>query len=118
MVQVKSGPVFGFSPSGEPDLRQATADQLAAVEVFPGGEGLHWEELDADISVPGLIWDLFGVEKWAAYWSARKAGSRTSARKAAAARQNGAKGGRPRVRDAKPGEGSPGTTSAPARRAA
>lgn len=92
MVQLRSGCWFGFPPAVEPDLADATPDELAAVEIHPGGEGLHWEELDADISVPGIIFNKLNAPAWWARWIA----SYRSAKKAAASRENGKKGGRPR----------------------
>jgi len=95
LVELTNGCVFGFVPLGVDGLGGATDDQLAAVEVPVGGEGLHWEELDADVSVPGLIAHRLNLAAWAPKFM----GQRTSAAKSAASRANGAKGGRPR-RDA------------------
>ncbi|HKP76469.1 MAG TPA: DUF2442 domain-containing protein, partial [Longimicrobiaceae bacterium] len=94
MVELKNGCVFGFPPPQESvwGLSGATPVELAKVEVDWGGEALHWEEIDADISVPGLLLDLLNVKAWYAKWLG---GARTEA-KAAAARENGKKGGRPR----------------------
>jgi hypothetical protein len=72
-------------------LEIATDEQLAQVEILGTGYGLHWEALDADLSVPGLLMGLIGTKAY----MARQAGRVTSAAKTAAARQNGAKGGRP-----------------------
>lgn len=91
MIQLKSGCWFGFPPELDLDLRNAAPEQLANIEII-GGEGLHWQELDATISVPGLIFDLLEAPAWWARWIA----SRTSEKKAAASRENGKKGGRPR----------------------
>lgn len=71
--------------------RQALAG-LRHEETLGKGYGLHWEELDVDLSLPGLMAGIFGTRTW----MARRAGQATSAAKAAAARANGAKGGRPR----------------------
>ena len=73
-------------------LETASADQVAEVEVQGQGYGLHWESLDLDLSVPGLMADLFGTRAY----MARKAGKATSEAKAAASRRNGAAGGRPK----------------------
>jgi len=65
---------------------------LSAVEILGAGYGLHWEALDVDVSVPGVLAGLFGTRAF----MARQAGRVSSVKKAAAARENGAKGGRPR----------------------
>ena len=95
MMELTSGYVFGFPARSIPALANATPEQLAAVELSPGGGGLHWAELDADLSVPGLL--LSAVARPQKLRElARLAGRATSAAKATAARANGAKGGRPR----------------------
>ena len=92
VVRLKNGCTFGFPPALADGLEHATPDQLAQVELDPGGEGLHWEEIDADVSVPGLMFRLLNVRGWAAKY----AGAVRSTSKAAASRENGKKGGRPR----------------------
>jgi hypothetical protein len=95
MVQIRNGCVFGFPPREGQGIENATPEQLAKVSIEEsGGEAVHWEELDADISVPGIMFDLLNVRGWYAKWL----GSATSEAKAAAARENGKKGGRPRTK--------------------
>jgi hypothetical protein len=92
IVQLTNGCTFTFPPRLAQGLESATAEQLAAVEVLGAGYGLHWEALDVDLSIPGLLAGLFGTKSY----MARHAGRATSPAKAAAARANGTKGGRPR----------------------
>jgi hypothetical protein len=92
IVELTNGCTFTLPPRLAQGLETATPDQLAAVEVLGAGYGLHWEALDADLSIPGLLAGLFGTKAY----MARHAGQATSPAKAAAARANGAKGGRPR----------------------
>ena len=73
-------------------LERATADEIAGVCIQGTGYGLRWEALDVDLSVPGLLAGVCGTKSF----MARKAGQAKSKAKAAAARRNGAKGGRPR----------------------
>ena len=91
-VELTNGCAFVFPPQAAQGLESATPAQLAQVEILGGGSGLHWEALDVDLSVPGLLAGVFGTKSWLA----RRAGQTRSAAKAEAARANGAKGGRPR----------------------
>jgi hypothetical protein len=92
IVDLTNGCTFSFPPRLAQGLEEATDDQLTRVEVLGAGYGLHWEELDVDLSIPGLLAGIFGAKAY----MARRAGQTTSPAKAAAARTNGAKGGRPR----------------------
>ena len=80
-----------------PSLKRAAARDVRAVEILGRGGGLHWEGLDLDLSVPGLLSSVFAGPEWLAELG-RIGGRRSSAAKAAAARRNGRKGGRPRIR--------------------
>ena len=77
-------------------LRDAPPAVRGRVEVAGIGYGLHWPDLDLDLSIPGLLSDLFGTRRWLDESRARTAGRSRSPAKSAAARSNGAKGGRPR----------------------
>ncbi|WP_317135206.1 DUF2442 domain-containing protein [Nguyenibacter vanlangensis] len=77
-------------------LKGATPADLSAIEITPLGTGLHWPNLDADVSVEGLMQGIFGSRKWMAQQMGRTGGSSRSVAKATAARENGKKGGRPR----------------------
>lgn len=92
VIDLTNGCTFSFPPKLAQGLEAATEDQLAQVEILGAGYGLHWEALDADLSVPGVLAGLLGTQAH----MARRAGQATSPAKAAAARANGARGGRPR----------------------
>ena len=52
-VELADGRVIAVPLAWFPRLVQATAEQLAAVELSP--YGLHWDALDEDVSVAGLL---------------------------------------------------------------
>lgn len=41
-------------------LRAATPEQLAHLDLICGGTGLHWPDLDEDLSVQGILEGRFG----------------------------------------------------------
>lgn len=100
VVILQNGWEFGFKPWLAQGLEAATPEQLAKVEILPKGVALHWEELDADLGIDELLAGRYGsrahMARVAARFTGKKGGEKTSAAKAAAARANGAKGGRPR----------------------
>ncbi|MBI4543875.1 MAG: DUF2442 domain-containing protein [Gemmatimonadetes bacterium] len=76
-------------------LAKATRAQLERVEL--AGEAIRWDELDVDVSVPGLLSELLGP-RFSTQASGRLGGKVRSKAKAAAARANGSRGGRRRKR--------------------
>jgi hypothetical protein len=95
MVELTNGILFGFPSAMGQGLQGASPEDLAAVAIEGGGYGLHWERLDADLTVPGLVAQVFGSEAWMREIG-RRGGSAATPAKQRAARLNGAKGGRPR----------------------
>ena len=100
VVDLTNGCSFTFPARSLQGLQKASDAELAEVEILGAGYGLHWETLDADFTVPGLLMGVFGTRRWMASEMARLAGRTRSPAKAAAARDNGRKGGRPRKRPA------------------
>jgi hypothetical protein len=96
VVELTNGCSFVFPPRALQGLGRAREAALADVEIAGAGHALHWPQLDADFTVPGLLMGVFGTRAWMASKLARRAGQSTSPAKAAAARANGRKGGRPR----------------------
>ena len=92
IVDLTNGCAFAFPPRLAQGLENASDDELEKLEILGAGYGLHWEALDVDLSIPGLLAGVFGTRAY----MARRAGQTKSPAKAAAARANGAKGGRPR----------------------
>ena len=95
VVQLDNGADFSFPPTLAQGLASASAKELAAIVLSPLGTGLHWPLLDVDLTVDGLLVGVFGSKNWMRAHAA-KAGSARTPSKAAAARANGTKGGRPR----------------------
>ncbi|MCP9494884.1 MAG: DUF2442 domain-containing protein [Pyrinomonadaceae bacterium MAG19_C2-C3] len=95
VVDLSNNCTFMFPAEIGQGLSSATDSELAKVEIASGGYGLHWETLDADLTITGLLAGVFGTKKWMSELG-RAGGSAISEAKAASSRANGTKGGRPR----------------------
>ena len=91
VVDLTNGCTFIFPPRLVQGLEQASNDEISQVDIG-SGVGLHWDKLDVDVRVSGLMAGIFGTQSY----MARLGGSTRSPAKSAAARANGKKGGRPR----------------------
>lgn len=93
VVDFANGATFLVPARALEGLEHATSDELAEVELL-GETGLHWETLDADYTIQGLMAGIFGSRAFLE--AQRRGGQSRSPAKVAASRANGAKGGRPR----------------------
>ena len=96
VLELTNGCAYAFPAELAQDLRGASPEALRDVHVDGAGFNLHWSSLDADLFVPALVSGVFGTRAWMTKELARRASKATSPAKAAAARANGARGGRPR----------------------
>lgn len=93
VVDFLNGASFIFPARSVEGLEKATTEELSDV-VLLGETGLHWEALDVDYSIAGLMSGIFGSKS---FMDARSRGGKSrSDAKIAASRANGAKGGRPK----------------------
>jgi hypothetical protein len=84
-VKLNTGVELSFDPHAAYGLEEASDHDLAEVMLEGGGSALHFPRLDAFFSIPRLLEGFLGPLEW----------TRREAR-AAASRENGRLGGRPR----------------------
>ena len=93
VVDFVNGATFLVPARALEGLEQATVDELAEVELL-GETGLHWQTLNVDYTIQGLMAGIFGSRAFLE--AQRRGGQSRSPAKIAASRVNGAKGGRPK----------------------
>lgn len=96
VLNLVTGCSYAFPVNLVQGLQQARPDDFAIISVDGLGLNLHIPALDTDLYVPALVAGIFGTRDWMSRELARRAGQVSSPAKAAAARVNGLKGGRPR----------------------
>lgn len=108
VVELKLGSAFAFPPEMFPELADQSPEELAKVYTTVSGDGIYWDDLDVGIEVSGILADILGDAMLRAF--ASKGGSVKSEKKAAAARVNGRKGGRPKKKRPAPPAQEPAAT--------
>ena len=53
--RLEDGRTLGVPLIWFPRLNAATVVQRSRWELIPGGDAIHWQEIDEDLSVPGLL---------------------------------------------------------------
>lgn len=96
VIDLSSGIEVAFRPHDAQGLERARPDDLGEIEISPSGLGIHFPRLDADIYLPALLEGFLGSRRWMAAEIGKRGGKATTDAKAAAARENGRLGGRPR----------------------
>jgi len=96
VIALDSGLELAFSPKHAQGLENAHPADLIDAEITPSGLGVHFPRLDADLYIPALLEGFLGSKRWMAAEIGKLGGTASTAAKAAAARQNGKLGGRPK----------------------
>lgn len=96
IVRLTTGVEIGVAPRDVEGLAGAPREALAEIAVEAQGLGLHFPRLDADLYVPALLEGVLGSKAWMAARLGAAGGRARGGAKAAAARANGKRGGRPR----------------------
>ncbi len=59
-IKLKNNSEFRFPAENNKKLSIASDKQLSNVELICDGTGLHWDELDEDLSISGILDGRFG----------------------------------------------------------
>jgi len=65
-IELANGAAITLPVKLIPSLRRATHQDIRAVEILGRAGDLHWETLDLDLSVPGLLSSVFTGPEWLA----------------------------------------------------
>jgi hypothetical protein len=96
VISLASGLELAFSPKHAQGLEHAHPSDLIDAEVTPSGLGIHFSRLNADLYLPALLEGFLGSRSWMASEIGKAGGKASTQAKAAAARENGKLGGRPK----------------------
>ncbi|MBL6458556.1 DUF2442 domain-containing protein [Belnapia sp. T6] len=96
ILRLTTGIEIGFAPRDAEGLQGAKPEDLSEIEIDALGLGIHFPRLDADLYLPALLDGVLGSPGWMAARLGAAGGKARGGAKAAAARANGRRGGRPR----------------------
>lgn len=96
-VDLDNGSTFIFPVDRVQGVSGASDEDLADFEIL-GPNAIEWPAFDGFVPIPELMAGFFGTDAWMARFKkmGKKGGSSRSPAKAAAARENGKRGGRPK----------------------
>ncbi len=77
VLELKNGATHSVPCHLIQGLRNADPADIAAVELGPRGASLHWERLDQDFTVGGLVCGIYGTKKWMAELARNSTPSKT-----------------------------------------
>jgi hypothetical protein len=95
-IELSNGALFAIPARIIQGLENASDSDLKTIEITASGTGLYFPIVDADILVALLLAGVLGSRSFMARRLGKEGGASRSESKAAAARANGARGGRPR----------------------
>ena len=96
VISLASGLHIAFAPRDAQGLENARPADLIDAEISPSGLGVHFPQLDVDLYIPALLEGFLGSKRWMASQMGKVGGKASTDAKAAAARENGKLGGRPK----------------------
>ncbi|MEP7274682.1 MAG: DUF2442 domain-containing protein [Acidobacteriota bacterium] len=96
VIEFENGSLLCIPSALIQGIADAPGEVIADLVLSSTGTALRWEKLDVDLGVAGLVSGVFGTRAWMTELASR-GGRAKSPLKAAAARTNGRKGGRPRT---------------------
>jgi hypothetical protein len=97
IVRLTTGFEIGFAPRDAQGLEKASAEDQTQIEVTELGLGIHFPKLDADHHVPAVLQGMLGSRRWMAARLGSAGGRVRNPAKAAASRENGKRGDRPKA---------------------
>ena len=95
-IELSNGALFAIPARIIQGLENASDTDLGTIEITASGSGLYFPAVDVDILVAPLLAGVLGSRSFMARRLGQEGGASRSESKAAAARANGARGGRPR----------------------